>query len=127
MVLVIIFSVLILGHLFMHPLIFFRENHSFYQLSGAFTLLIACSIYFIELINSEAINNAFKTYSFYALSGVILWWIIITPILFFDAYNTVSDWDFVNLKRRIFVFANIFMYSCFAIGLIVSKPHFKND
>ena len=121
-----VFSILILGHFFINPQVFFGEHHSIYQLAGAFTLLIGCSIYFVELVNSEAITYALKTFSLYALSAILLWWLIVTPILFFDAYNTESDWDFANLKRRIFVFANIFMYSCFIIGLIVSKSEIKN-
>ena len=126
-VLAMLFILLMLGHFFMYPQVFLKQHCSYYQLLGAFSLLVGCSIYFIEFINSESIRYAFKTFSFYALSAVLIWWIIITPVLLFEAYNTEADWDFANLKRRIFVFANIFMYSCFAIGLIVSKPHFKND
>ena len=50
-VLVSIFTALMLGHFFISPQVFFKEHHSFYQLTGAFSLLIGCSIYFIELIN----------------------------------------------------------------------------
>ena len=117
-----VYFVLMLSHFYIYPNVFFKAHDSYYQFTGAFTLLIGCSVYFIELINSETISNALKTYSFYALSAILIWWLIVTPILFFEAYNTVVDFDFVYLKRRIFVFANIFMYSCFAIGLIISKP-----
>ena len=122
-----IFTILTLGYYSMYPKLFFNIHSSFIQLLVAFTLLIASAIYFVEFINSESIINALKTFSFYALTAVLIWWLIVTPILLFDAYNSELDWDFANLKRRIFVFANIFMYSCFAIGLIVSKPYFKND
>lgn len=125
-ILMLVFALLILGHFLLYPKVFFGEHHALYQLAGAFSLLIACSVYFIELVNSESINYTFKTFSFYALIAVLIWWLIVTPILFFESYNTESDWDFANLKRRIFVFANIFMYSCFAIGLLVSKPQ-KNE
>jgi len=58
--------------------------------------------------------------------ALLIWWLVVTPILFFDAYNTEADWNFANLKRQIIVFANIFMYSIFIIGLIVSKPEIKD-
>ncbi|WP_157811531.1 hypothetical protein [Lacinutrix sp. Bg11-31] len=118
----VIFTTLMLGHFFIYPQVFFKTHSSYYQLVGAFTLLIGCAIYFIEFINSESITYALRTYSFYALSAVLIWWLIVTPILLFEAYNTISDIDFVNLKRRIFVFANMFMYGMFAFGLVISKP-----
>lgn len=121
-VLNVMFLVIMLSHFLLYPNVFLKEHHPLYQFLGAFSILIACSIYFLEFVNSNKLLNAFSTFSFYALSALLIWWLIITPILFFNIYNTEADWDFANLKRRIFVFANIFMYSCFAIGLIVSKP-----
>ena len=121
----VLFIIIILGHFIINPEVFFKQHHSLYQLLGAFSILISVSVYFIEFISGDEITKAFKSFSFYALSALFIWWIIVTPILLFDAYNTAADWDFANLKRRIFLFANIFMYSCFIIGLIMSKPELK--
>ncbi|WP_299888064.1 hypothetical protein [uncultured Lacinutrix sp.] len=123
----VLFVLIILGHFFIYPQVFFKEHHAIYQLSGALVMLICVALYLLEFIKSDVISKAFNTFSFYALSALLIWWLLVTPILLFDVYNTDSDWDFVYLKRRVFVFANIFMYTCFAIGLIVSKPKYKNE
>ncbi|MCB0447396.1 MAG: hypothetical protein KDD03_07775 [Gelidibacter sp.] len=106
---------------------FLKTHASFYQLSGALATIFCIALYFIQLLKSDAIVVMFTTFGFYASVGLFVWWLIVTPVLFFDVYNTTSDWDFANLKRRIFLFANIFMYTCFSVGLIISKPQLKND
>ncbi len=106
---------------------FLKVYSPIYQLLGASVILICVSLYFLELLKSNAVLNAFKLFSFYASIGLLIWWLIITPIIFFNIYNSTADWNYVNLKRGIYLFANIFMYTCFIIGLLVPKPTFKND
>ncbi|XMO85951.1 hypothetical protein AAFN75_14270 [Algibacter sp. AS12] len=118
----VIFSIIMLSHFIFNFEVFLNSRSIFYQIAGLITTFVCIITYFIELTNSDSILNMFKIFSFYASVGLFLWWLIITPVLFFDTYNTESDWDFVNLKRLIFLFANIFMYSCFTLGLIISKP-----
>jgi len=74
------------------------------------------------LLKSDDLLNLSKSFAVYATFGLFLWWLITTPIIFYETYNTTADWDFANLKRRVFLFANIFMYTCFVLGLIASKP-----
>lgn len=126
-ILTFLFVFLFLGHVFLNFNAFLKSHSPIYQLLGAFATFICVSLFFLEFIKREIVVNAFKTFSFYASAGLFIWWLVITPMLFFDIYNTENDWDFVNLKRRIFLFTNIFMYTCFAIGLIISKPELKND
>ena len=118
----ILFLVIMLGHFVLYFDIFMKSHPMLYQLLGLITTFICIAIYFIEFLQSDSILNVFKTFGFYGSIGLFIWWLIITPVIFFDYYNTVSDWDFVNLKRLIFLFANLFMYSCFTVGLIISKP-----
>ncbi len=124
---VLVFMVAMLGHFCIYPDMFLKTHASFYQLSGALATIFCIALYFIQLLKSDAIVVMFTTFGFYASVGLFVWWLIVTPVLFFDVYNTTSDWDFANLKRRIFLFANIFMYTCFSVGLIISKPQLKND
>ncbi|WP_142785798.1 hypothetical protein [Changchengzhania lutea] len=122
-----VFGMVFIGYVIFDFQTFLVAHSPIYQLLGAATITICITIYFIELLNSQDILIAFRSVSFYVSISIFFWWIIVTPAFLFDAYNTVSDWDFVNLRRRIFLFANIFMYTCFIIGLIVSKPALKND
>lgn len=117
-----LFSIIMLGHFIIYSDVFKTSHPIRYQFLGLLATFICIAFYFIEFLKSNSILNIFRTFGFYASVGLVLWWLIITPVIFFDFYNTVSDWDFVNLKRRIFLFANIFMYTCFTVGLILSKP-----
>ncbi|SFD35650.1 hypothetical protein [Algibacter pectinivorans] len=119
----VLFIAVMLSHFVFYYDVFLNSRSTFYQIAGLITTVVCITTYFIELTNSNAILNMFKMFSFYASVGLFLWWLIITPVIFFDIYNTEYDRDFVNLKRLIFLFANIFMYSCFILGLIISKPN----
>ena len=120
-----LFSLMMLGHFALNHEVFLNSHPKIYQLLGLIATFICISLYFIEFLKSDSILYIFKTFGFYASLGLFLWWLIITPVLFFDNYNTVADWDFVNLKRRIFLFSNIFMYLTFTFALLWCKP--END
>lgn len=94
----------------------------YFQVAGAFVTVTCVAIYFIELLLSEKLLKFYKSFNFYLSLTILVWWIIITPLVFFDEYNTVNDWNYVNLKRQIFLFANIFMYLTFTFNLLWCKP-----
>ena len=118
----VVFSIIMIGHFIINNEVFMNSHPKIYQLLGLIATFICISLYFIEFLKSDSILQIFNTFGFYASLGLFLWWLIITPVIFFDNYNTIADWDFVNLKRRIFLFANIFMYSTFIFALLWCKP-----
>lgn len=118
----VLFCIMMLGHFTLYFDVFTTLHPKMYQFLGLSATFICITLYFIEFLQSDSILSIFKTFGFYASIGLLFWWLIITPVIFFDFYNTVADWNFVNLKRLIFLFANIFMYTCFTVGLIISKP-----
>lgn len=85
-------------------------------------VLIVTSIYFIELINSEAITNFYKSLPFYVATAAMMFFLIKTPVVFFEKYFNTSDQDYIALKYFISLFSILFMYLTYTIGLIVSKP-----
>lgn len=99
-------------------------NHFFPLISilGAVIILLCTIFYFIEVLRSENILMFYRYINFYISLAIFIWWLIITPLVFYDIYNSQADWTFVILKWQIYLFANIFMYTTFTIGLIVSKP-----
>tara|TARA_B100001063_G_scaffold183332_1_gene172801 strand:- start:145871 stop:146572 length:702 start_codon:yes stop_codon:yes gene_type:complete len=101
---------------------FFNAHHTFYFILDASIIFICVTLFCLELLKSDDLLNISKSFSVYATFGLFLWWLVTTPIIFYESYNTTADWDFANLKRRVFLFANIFMYTCFVLGLIASKP-----
>ena len=126
-IMAILFSIVMISHFIVFPDIFLTNRTPLYQISGLIITLICVTLYFIEFLNGEKILMVFQTFSFYATLGLFVWWLIVTPVIFFENYNTEADWDFANLKRRIFLFANIFMYTCFVTGFIMSKPKSNHE
>lgn len=85
-------------------------------------IIFVTSVYFIELINSDAIIKFYKSLPFYVATGAFILIIIQTPLDFFQNYYNTKDFDFVTLNRAIRLFSIMIMYLTYTIGLIVSKP-----
>ena len=89
---------------------------------GAIIIFLCAGFYFIEILLSDKVLEFYKSINFYISVAIFFWWLIITPIVFFEKYNSTSDWDFVFLKWQIILFANISMYLTFTFALIFCKP-----
>ncbi|OIQ24021.1 hypothetical protein [Lacinutrix sp. MedPE-SW] len=100
----------------------FIGTYSQIYIIEAIFILLCTTLYFIEILQSEKVLMFSKSLYFYVSITIFLWWLIVTPVVFFDKYYITEDIYFKQLKRSIYIFANIFMYSVFSIGLIVSKP-----
>lgn len=101
---------------------FFTKPLPIINILGAFIIILCSIFYFIEVLESDKILSFYKSLNFYISFANLFWWLIITPITFFYMYNSQSDWNFVLLKWQIYLFSNVFMYTAFTVGLIVSKP-----
>ncbi|HLV15181.1 MAG TPA: hypothetical protein VKY41_08375 [Xanthomarina sp.] len=88
---------------------------------GGVIILLCVILYFIEMLLSDKVITFYKSLNFYISVAIFIWWLIVTPIVFYDIYNSTADWNFVFLKWQIYLFANIFMYSTFSVGLMVSN------
>lgn len=86
-------------------------------------IIITCStLYFMEVMMSQSILKFHKSLYFYISFTIFIWWLVVTPLSFFDKYHNLRDEDFILIRRGIYVFSNVFMYTTFTIGLIVSTP-----
>lgn len=92
---------------------------------GAIIIFLCSIFYFVEILQSEMILTFYKSLNFYISASVFIWWLIITPLVFYDIYNSYYDWNFIFLKWQIYLLANIIMYSTFTFALIFCKP--END
>lgn len=102
--------------------LFFYQFFPVLQITGA-VLIIMCSVlYYLELLKGSDILNFYKSIYFYIATSIFFWWIVTTPITFYDLYFRAEDWDFIVLKWQLYLLANFFMYSTFTVGLLVSKP-----
>jgi len=105
--------------------VYFVSFFPFISIFGTVIIFFCVLFYFIEILQSNNILSFYKSLNFYISSVLLIWWIIITPLVFYDIYNTEADWDFIILKWQIYLFANIFMYSMFTFALLWCKP--END
>lgn len=92
---------------------------------GALIIFLCTVFYFIEILQSDKILTFYKSLNFYISAAIFIWWLIITPLVFYDIYNSNKDWNFIFLKWQIYLFANIVMYLTFTFALIWCKP--END
>ena len=89
-------------------------------------IIFMCSVfYFIEILLSDKILTFYKSLNFYISSAIFIWWLIITPIVFYGVYGEHKDLAYIRLKRIIYLFANVVMYSTFTFALLWCRP--END
>lgn len=91
------------------------------------TILTVLSIlfYLIEVLKSEKILNFYRSVNVYISLSVLLWTVTIAPLAFFSMYFNQQDWSYVYMRTNIIFFANVFLYTTFAVGLKVSNPELK--
>ena len=117
--------------IFFFVYIFFNWNDYFIKpfpvinILGAIVIFLCAIFYFIEILKSDVVLTFYKSLNFYIATTIFIWWLIITPIVFFNIYYRHVDWNFIFLKWQIYLFANICMYLTFTIALIWCKP--END
>ncbi|WP_405292854.1 hypothetical protein [Algibacter sp. Ld11] len=92
---------------------------------GAFIIFLCTVCYFIEVLKSDKILTFYKSLNFYISFAIFIWWLIITPLVFYDVYMSRLDWNFIFLRWQIYLIANITMYLTFTFALIWCKP--END
>lgn len=110
---------------------FFKQFFSIIEILGAIIIFSCTVFYFLEILQSDKILTFYKSLNFYISFTIFIWWLIITPLTFYDIYFTYEvgnpnrDWNFMFLRWQIYLFANIFMYSTFTFALICCRP--QND
>jgi len=102
--------------------LFFEIRPTYITVLNVAIIILSTVSYLYNLLNSEKLLNAFKSLYFYVAIILLVWWLITTPLNFFEVYNSDSDWDFIAIKWTIKLIANIFMYLGFAFALIFCKP-----
>lgn len=110
---------------------FFYKFFPVLSISGAIIILICTVFYFVEILQSDKVLTFYRSINFYISFAIFIWWLIITPLDFYNIYfayevgNPNRDWNFIFLRWEIYLFANIFMYLTYTFALIWCKP--END
>jgi hypothetical protein len=109
--------------LFNLPLYFTNSIPSISILS-ALIIFQCVFFYFLEILQSDKILSFYTSLNFYISVAILLFWLIKTPLTFFEPYYTKIDEDYVHLRSCINLGVISFMYITYIIGLIVSKPEY---
>ncbi|GAL77582.1 hypothetical protein JCM19274_5295 [Algibacter lectus] len=84
---------------------YFRTFFPFISVFGAFIIFLCTVCYFIEVLKSDKILTFYKSLNFYISFAIFIWWLIITPLVFYDVYMSRLDWDFIFLRWQIYLIA----------------------
>lgn len=105
--------------------VFFISDFPMIKILGAIIIILCSILYFIEILLSDRILTFYKSLNFYISFSIFIWWLITTPLTFYEIYNFNMDMNFRHLRWQIYLFANIFMYSIFTFALIWCRPQKK--
>ena len=102
------------------------ENRSFLIVClNLISVLICVLFYFMEILRSDKILEFHKSVYFYISAAILFWFLVSTPLSFFNKYFNTSDWNFIILKWQIMLFTNVIMYLTFSFALLWCKSPSK--
>lgn len=120
-----------LSYILLHWEAFFNMFFPAIKVFGGVVVLLCTVFYFFETLQSDKVLTFYKSINFYISMALFIWFLVITPMVFFDKYTSYDplvyerDWNYIRLRRMIFLSCNIFMYLTFTFALIWCKP--END
>jgi len=89
---------------------------------GASIIIICTILYFMEVLKSEKILTFYRSINFFIATIIFIWFLVVTPLVFYNVYFSKDDWDFIILKSVIILSMNVFMYLTFSFALLWCKP-----
>lgn len=105
--------------------IFFVAYSAYTSVGGTLIIIICILAYYYEILKSDNILNFYKNVVFYVSIGVLIWYLVVTPLFIYSKYFTLASPDFVALHGLIIILSNVFMYGMFIIGFLISSGRSK--
>lgn len=100
--------------------VYFKGFSVYTSITGALLVLTFIGFYYYQMLTSKELEKFYRSPYFYFSLGILLWHVFITPLFIYNRYFSMKSPEFVQLHMDMLRYANIFMYSCFAGGFIVS-------
>lgn len=100
----------------------FKSTPLLIRMLNSGIVFLSIAFYLIEILKSDKFLVFYKSINFYIALTVFIWFLIFTPLLFFDRYFSTNDMAYVKLKATISLCCNAFMYLTFSIALLWCKP-----
>lgn len=101
---------------------FFVSSFYFVNIFSALVILLSMVFYFMEVLNTQKVLIFYKSINFYIAAVLLIFFLIKTPLLFYDVYFSRSDMDYLRLNATINILCIAFMYLTFSLALIWCKP-----
>lgn len=101
---------------------FTNERDNVIIVGGTLQIMLCVMLYFSEILMSEKIMAFYKSFHFYVAAAFFVFFLIRTPITFYQIYYNGTDTAFVNFRRFLILFCNVLLYVTFIIALIKCKP-----
>ncbi len=123
-IITILFVLSSMGYIMIWPDDLFNRAIPFIKIFGGIVILLSTVFYFMDILKSDSVLTFYKSINFFIAAVIFIWWLVTTPVVFFEIYFSASDWSFVFLRWQIFLFMNLFMYLAFAFAFITCNPKY---
>ena len=97
---------------------FFIASIPYDFLMQTLAIFVFVMLYYFELLNSDKILFFYKSPIFYLSTGVLLWFLCVSPLFIFDGYLYEINKDFLEFQTLYLLIANILLYSCYTFGFL---------
>ena len=81
-------------------------------------VFIFVMLYYRQLLKSDKILVFYKSPIFYLSSGLLLWYLCVTPLFIFDGYLYEINENFLKFRGFYLFIANTLLYSCYTLGFL---------
>ena len=122
-IVIVVYVVSALIYYFFNPDDFLFRTAPFVAINQGIVILFCVTLYFLELLQSDKILGFYKLFDFYLSIGILLFWLIKTPLVFFEIYYRDYDTAYVALRIYINIFVIYFMYGMITLGFIIDKSN----
>lgn len=102
--------------------IFISENLMITRIVGGLFILIASTIYLVEVLKSNEILTFHKTLPFWVTFGALIFYLTTIPVFLFKEY--LKEFNY-NTYTTILYTSNYFLYGSFIIGFIINAIEYN--
>lgn len=104
---------------------FFTKSLPYDVFLQTLLVFIFVMFYYRQLLKSDSILFFYKLPVFYISSGLLLWYLCVTPLIIFDGYLTLINEDFRRFRLLYLFIANTLLYSCYTFGFLYTQQYKK--
>lgn len=97
---------------------FFTKSLPYDVLLETLIVFVLVMLYYKQLLKSDKILVFYKLPVFHISSGLLLWYLCVTPLFIFDSYIYEINKNFIQFRYVYLFVVNIFLYSCYTFAFL---------